>query len=233
MASQTQLPATHRFPVPHAGCVPQLQVPAAEQLSARAMSHDTQAAPFVPQATSEGMLQFGPEQHPSGHEVAVQLLQTPLAQAPFPPQSWQAAPPLPHAALSVPLRQMPSFEQHPVGQEVPSQTQAALTQRLPSGHIGPVPQRQLPADVHRSALIPQSRHTPPGPPHELGPCCRQTFPSQQPLGQEVASQMQLPPTQRWRAAQAGPRPQLHTPAVLQLSAVVKLHSVHAPPAVPQ
>jgi hypothetical protein len=87
VASQTQLPPTHRFPVPQAGWAPQLQVPAAEQLSARAMSHDTQAAPFVPQVTSVGMLQFGPEQQPSGHEVAVQLLQTPLAQAPLPPQS--------------------------------------------------------------------------------------------------------------------------------------------------
>jgi hypothetical protein len=45
--------------------------------------------------------------------------------------------------------------------------------------------------------------------------------------------MQLPATQRWRALQAGPRPQLHDPAALQLSAEVKLHSVHAPPAVPQ
>jgi len=166
-ASQMQLPPTQRLPVPHAGWVPQLQVPAAEQLSARAMSHDTQAAPFVPQATSDGMLQFGPEQHPSGHDVAVQLLQTPLAQAPFPPQSWHKAPPLPHAAESVPVRHTPSAEQQPVGQDVPSHTQAPLTQRLPSGHIGPLPHRQLPPVEHRSALIPQSRHTPPGPPHEL------------------------------------------------------------------
>ena len=87
MESQMQLPATHRLPVPHAGWVPQLQVPAPEQLSARAISHDTQAAPFVPQVMRVGMLQFDPEQHPVGHDVAVQLLQTPLAQAPLPPQS--------------------------------------------------------------------------------------------------------------------------------------------------
>jgi len=136
-------------------------------VSARATSHDTQAAPFVPQATSVGMLHLEPEQHPSGHDVAVQLLQTPLAQAPFPPQSWHSAPPLPHAVESVPVRHTPSFEQHPVGHDVPSQTQAPLTQRLPSAHIGPLPHRQLPPVVQRSALIPQSRHTPPGPPHEV------------------------------------------------------------------
>jgi hypothetical protein len=108
-----------------------------------------------------------------------------------------------------------------------------LTQRLPSAHIAPLPHRQLPAVEHRSALIPQSRHTPPGPPQELAPWDLHTFPSQQPVGQDVASQMQFPATQRCRAAQAGPRPQLHTPAVLQLSAEVRLHSVQAPPAVPQ
>jgi len=165
--SQTQLPPAQRLPVPQAGWVPQLQVPAAEQLSARAGSHDTQAAPFVPQATSEGMLQFEPEQHPKGHEVAVQLLQTPLMHAPVLPQSWHAAPPLPQAVDSTPVRHTPSFEQHPVGHDVPSHTQAAFTQRLPSEHIGPLPHRQLPPVLQRSALVPQSRQAPPSPPHEL------------------------------------------------------------------
>jgi len=104
---------------------------------------------------------------------------------------------------------------------------------LPSAHVAPLPHRQLPVVEQRSALIPQSRHTPPGPPHELAAGDLQTFPSQQPFGHDVASQMQLPATHRWRAAQAGPRPQLQAPAVLQLSAVVKLHSVQAPPTVPQ
>ena len=45
--------------------------------------------------------------------------------------------------------------------------------------------------------------------------------------------MQLPATQRWRTAHAGPRPQPHDPAALQLSADIKLHSVQTPPAVPQ
>ena len=62
---------------------------------------------------------------------------------------------------------------------------------------------------------------------------RQMFPSQQPLGHEVTSQTQLPATQCWRAAQAGPAPQPHEPAAVQLSATVGPQSVQVPPAEPQ
>ena len=45
--------------------------------------------------------------------------------------------------------------------------------------------------------------------------------------------MQFPAKQRWRGLHEGPMPQLQDPSALQLSAEVKLHSVHTPPAVPQ
>ena len=62
---------------------------------------------------------------------------------------------------------------------------------------------------------------------------RQVDPAQQPLGHEVASQTQLPPRHRWPAPQAGPAPQAHEPAAVQLSAVDGLQVVQAPPPVPQ
>jgi hypothetical protein len=45
--------------------------------------------------------------------------------------------------------------------------------------------------------------------------------------------MQLPDTQCWCAAQAGPAPQPHEPAAVQLSASVSLHISHMLPAEPQ
>jgi hypothetical protein len=59
----------------------------------------------------------------------------------------------------------------------------------------------------------------------------QVVPAQQPDGQEVASQMQLPPTQRCPAAQAAPLPQAQLPP-LQLSASLP-QTTHCAPPVPQ
>jgi len=57
------------------------------------------------------------------------------------------------------------------------------------------------------------------------------FPSQHPLGQELASQRQLPPTQCCPTEQAEPLPQRHCP-LAQLSAEAGLQLVQEPPAVP-
>ncbi|MCU1277246.1 MAG: hypothetical protein JWM53_792, partial [bacterium] len=56
--------------------------------------------------------------------------------------------------------------------------------------------------------------------------------SQQPLGQEVASQKQAPPTQCWPPGQAALPPHLHVPP-LQVSAVMPHEPVQVPPAGPQ
>jgi hypothetical protein len=52
VASQTQAPPTHRVPAPHAGPVPQAQLPPA-QVSEIAGSHAAQASPGAPQVPSD------------------------------------------------------------------------------------------------------------------------------------------------------------------------------------
>jgi len=79
VGSQTQAPATQRRPAPHAGPLPQAQLPDGEQRSAVSASQPTHAAPPTPQVSSEGVLQVAPEQQPFGHEVR-QPLQLPFVQ---------------------------------------------------------------------------------------------------------------------------------------------------------
>ena len=55
------------------------------------------------------------------------------------------------------------------------------------------------------------------------------FPMQQPLGQEVPSQTQVPPRHCWPAPQAAPVPQAHVPFVEQESAVTGSQLLHVPP----
>lgn len=124
-------------------------------------------------------------------------------------------------------------EQQPVGQEVESQTQPPFKQRKPVGHGAAIPHAQTPFGVQRLAVIPHMTHVPPPDPQLASECARQLDPEQQPPGHEVASQTQLPPTQRWPTPHAEPAPHIHAPAALQLSAVVELHGAHAVPAPPQ
>jgi hypothetical protein len=106
-------------------------------LSARVASHATHAAPPVPQVTADDVAHVDPEQQPLGQLVVLQSLQTPPAQI-RPAQSWQAAPPAPHALLAVPVRQVVP-EQQPLGHDVRSHTHAPLTQRWPMPQGAPVP----------------------------------------------------------------------------------------------
>ncbi len=135
-ALQEQVPATQLVPATHAGLVPQRQPPASAQLSARAASHVTQAAPPPPQAAKEPVVHVDPEQQPEQF-VGLQLLQTPPPQGPV-PQSWHMAPPLPHEAAAVPGKQVVP-EQHPVGHDVASQTHAPVKQRWPLAQAAAVP----------------------------------------------------------------------------------------------
>ncbi len=115
---------------------------------------------------------------------------------------------------------------------MPSQTQLPFTHRWPGAQGGFEPQRQAPV-LQLSALValhvPQA--APPVPQLEVVFPARQLLPEQQPE-QDVASQMQAPPTHRWPMAHEGLAPQLHAPAVEQLSARVASQAMQAAPPVP-
>ena len=230
MASHTQAPATQLVPAPHAGLAPHRHPPDAAQVSARLGSQVVQAAPAVPQAAGPGVgVQLEPEQQPV-QLPGLQLLHTPPAQGPS-PQFWQAPPPLPHIAEAVPGRQL-APEQQPEGQEAPSQTQTPAMQREPSAQGAPWPQAQTPAGVQRLEVLPHLTQALPAVPQLPSARSRQTFPKQQPSGQEVASHTQAPPTQRWPVVQAAPAPQAQTPEGVQLSATTGLQGRQTLPAAP-
>jgi hypothetical protein len=62
---------------------------------------------------------------------------------------------------------------------------------------------------------------------------RQLVPEQQPPGQEVRSQRQAPPAQRWPASHGGPEPHWQVPVVVQWSEPFAAQAPHAPPFTPQ
>jgi hypothetical protein len=121
-------------------------LPSGEQLSAIEVSHATHAAPPVPQALLEGLVQVLPTQQPVGHDVVSQThfpdehrcptvhsapppqLQTPFTHesASVGSQAMHVAPPVPQLA-SVGAWQVPPMQQ-PVGHARASQTQVPPTQ---------------------------------------------------------------------------------------------------------
>lgn len=110
----------------------------------------------------------------------------------------------------------------------PTQVCAAL-------QAGPMPHRQAPAAVQESALpAVHGVHVVPGAAQNPSASVVQVLPTQHPAAQEVASQTQAPPTQRWPVAQAAVAPQLQVPPVpVQPSARLAGHAPHAAPAAPQ
>jgi hypothetical protein len=230
-ALQTQPPAAHTVPMPHAGLVPQRHSPEALQRLARVRSQVTQAEPLEPQLPIAAAVQVAPEQQPLGQLPALQPLQTPPVQV-WAPQSWQVPPPLPHAAFAVPLVQVVP-EQQPFGQLVPSQTQAPATHRWPLAHAAPVPQAQTPLDEHRSAVMPHAAQVPPLLPQVASDWDRQVPDEQQPFAQLVLSQTQRPETQCWPTAHMAPPPQAQLPALEQASARMGSQLTQARPPPPQ
>lgn len=194
VASQMQAPAWQRRPGPQAGPVPHAQVPAAEQPSAVTASQPTQTAPPVPQVASVGALQVAPEQQPLGHEVR-QPLQPPLVQLSPLGQVSQAVPPPPQEAGLSPGRQT-LFAQQPSGHDVPSQTQVLPMHRWPTAQAAPAPQRQAPAAEQLSDRASHTAQVDPASPQVSSERVAQVAPWQQPLGHELASQMQRPAAQR-------------------------------------
>lgn len=76
----------------------------------------------------------------------------------------------------------------------------------------------------------QSAHPLPDEPQVLAERVLQRLPLQQPLGHEVASHVQTPPTQRWPSTHGAPLPHVQLP--LEHPSDRRSHATHAPPSVP-
>ena len=229
----THLAPTQRCPGPQAGPVPQAQLPPAAQPSARVVSQPTQTAPPLPQVATDALLQVAPEQQPLAQLVALQPLQRPAPQVWPAGQTSQALPPAPHESAVLPPRHIPCAQQ-PLGQEVPSHTQVLATQRWPTVQAPPLPQRQVPVAEQLSERASQATQVAPAVPQLPSARVRQVVPLQHPLGQEVASQTQLPEVlQRWPAVQGAPLPQAQAPLVLHWLALLPSQAAQAAPLTPQ
>jgi hypothetical protein len=162
----------------------------------------------------------------------VQPLHLPPEQVPG-RQDWQRPPPLPQSLLAVPGRQTLLLQQ-PLAQEDESQMHAPLKQRRPVPQAGSEPHRQAPVAVQVSVLAgSQALQLAPPVPHVPSARGLQVEFVQQPVGQEVASQMHELPEQRWPGPQAPLAPQEQVPAAEQPSADFASHEVQAAPSVPQ
>lgn len=167
VASQTQLPPTHRCPLEHRSLPPHSQLP--------------------PLHRSERRSQPPPPAH----------LQAPVAGEHVSPgrHATHLAPPLPHALVVSPGMQVPPMQQ-PEGQPAGSHSHVPSMQRSPPAQALPLPQTQSPAGEHVSArLVSQAEQTDPATPHASTAGPRQTTPSQQPA-HDMSSHAQAPPTQR-------------------------------------
>lgn len=217
------MPAAQGAPAPHAHAPLRQRSAVTPQLP--------QAAPGAPHAAvlcDESERHWGlapPEQHPPGHEVALQThappeqvrpaahaapvpqRHAPLTQALVAPeQTPQAAPPVPHlVGLWADWPTHAPALQQPLGQLVASHTHAPDAHRWPAAQPPAwVPQAQAPA-VHRSAPV-QAVHEPPSMPHCAALGLTQVAPMQQPFLQLLESQTQAPATHRWPAAHGARAP---------------------------
>lgn len=153
VASQTQVVPLHTWPGWQAGPVPHAHWPPTQALLVGA-THAWQKAPPVPHWLAvwlPGPTQLPLAQQPLAHVAAPQPSHAWLVQAPA--QPWQATPPRPHSPGVVPARHWPVASQHPLGQLVASHWQLPLTQRCPSAHAAPVPQRQAPEGEQAFARV--------------------------------------------------------------------------------
>jgi hypothetical protein len=124
------------------------------------------------------------------------------------------------------------LEQHPVGQLAALQTQAPPTHRWPVAHAAAAPHLQVPLAQSSARFESQAAQVAPAAPHCWAVGVMHWLLAQQPSVQLVASQTQAPPLQRRPAAQAGPPPQVHAPAV-QVSVACPRHDEQTAPAIPQ
>ena len=107
-----------------------------------------------------------------------------------------------------------------------------LAPQHPPGQVRPVWHSHTPDALQVEAAAPQLTHAAPPIPQVVTERELHALPAQHPVGQLVASQMQLPPEQRWPAAHCALLPQPHAPFV-QRSARTGSQLTHAAPPVPQ
>jgi hypothetical protein len=124
------------------------------------------------------------------------------------------------------------FAQQPPGQLAALHTQAPETQARPAPHGGPLAQPHTPVEQVSVVSDGQTSQAAPPVPQVAREGGLHVVPLQHPFGQEVASQTQDPPMQRWPAKHAGPPPQVHAPAEHASETVVS-HIMHPPPMLPQ
>jgi hypothetical protein len=192
-----------------------------------------QATPFAPQALMlEAVTQVPLLQHPEGHESASHTHEpltqcwfrahsapTPHEQSPMFEQlslrteshAMQADPPKPHAPNVRGLHVGP--EQQPVAHVM------AQPLQVPFMHVSPLGQLW-----HADPPLPQAPSMLPG--------WQRSAASQQPVGQDVPSQTQVPFRQRWPAPHDVPLPHVHSPPT-QASAAPEAHAMQPLPCAPQ
>jgi len=196
-----------------------------------------------------------PEQQPCVHEL---LLHTHLPPEHACPVEHCAAPPQVHwpddehpsAFVASQALHAPPFDphwgavagdthwlpvvQHPFGHEVELQTHwPCALHTCPTPQGGPCPQLHAPADEQLLASLEvQATHAAPSIPQVANAEVMHVFPLQHPFGHEVELQTQLPPLQICPAPQGAEVPQLHAPALEQLSALVATQAAQAFAATP-
>jgi hypothetical protein len=215
--------------------------------------HAAHAAPPVPHCDVDvPSSQVVPLQHPLGQDVGLQVHVPPTQAWPFA----QAEPVLPqvHVPVAVQVSEvMPQSthivprphvvtdgveqvapRQQPEGHEPPLHMQVPPEHSCPAPHDGFVPHRHSPELEHVSEAVPlhAAQAAPPFPQLAVVLPPRQVAPEQQPLGQEVALQIQVPAEQIWPAAHCAPVPHWHAPVLEQLSESSVLHAEHAAPPIP-
>jgi len=203
-------------PVAQAGALPHMHIPVDEQLSATTppstLHGPAHVMPAGPQLLVDRVSQVVPEQQPLAHEVASHM-HAPLTQCWLEEHSTVEPPHVhapavhpsavmshePHARPTGPQNIVDGVlhivpEQQPPGHEVASHLHAPPVHSSPIVHAVPPPQVQAPAMEHASPVpvAVQSTHVMPGAPHAVTDSEVHMDPTQQPSGQEVASQVHTP-----------------------------------------
>jgi hypothetical protein len=232
---QTHTPFEHVCPTAQAALAPQLQTPEGEQLSASLMLQVTHATPSVPQLPNIEVVHVSPltpPQHPSGHEVELQM-QCPATQVC----------PVPHGP-DVPQLHAPAVEQL-FALDAAQGTQAApatpqvvnvdvshvAPAQHPSGQLVGVQPVQVPASLQFCSEGHAVHPEPPAPHIPVALPGSHVLPEQQPFGHEVPLHTHAPSTHTCSAVHFGPDPQTHAPALEQPLASAP-QDTHAAPAVP-
>lgn len=138
------------------------------------------------------------------------------------------SPPTPHVVNPFMLHVVP--EQHPLPQEVESQTQLPLWHRWPGRQAGPRLQVHAPIAEQPSPLEPHAVQLPPSTPHVDDDAGMHMLFEQHPAGHEAALHTQVEPTQFRPVVHAGPPPHEQAPAVHP--SALGPHVEQEPPPVP-